>query len=364
MSMRALPLWCSLLSCVAALGCSEDPTPAKNNTPTADMRADMVSCVDGEVLDPRTNRCVPVFIMPDMPDMRPMVDMNQPDQDQGPDLATPDMAPDPCDKDFDTYRAATPECGGDDCDDDNPFIHPGRDELCDDLDNNCNGQLNERLECEFFANTRDALYKIDPFKKTARKLIDLEFSLQDIDTTPQGVLYGIDADNLYRYEPGIGLTVVGGGLRLSNSGTINGLAIDRDGKVFATGTNRLYEVDISDSASSSYGRGRLVGQMAQDVTSSGDCVINKGNTLFMTSKKAGEKDSLVRITHTASSAEATIIGDTGFSSIFGLTAAWGKLYGVNTFGELIVIDERTGQGTLLHTFPDLRFFGAASSPSR
>lgn len=356
------------------IGCTEDQSQTNNTTKnnmTPDSSVDMMRCVDGERLDVMLNRCVPIFGGPDMPDMSTPDDMTLKDMADPIDMKDDAIPLDPCDKDFDTFKAATPECGGDDCDDNDPFRNPGREEICDEYDNNCNNMINEGVECEFFANTGDALYKIDPFKNKARKLIPLEIRLQDMDTDPiTGVLYGIDAENLYRYEPGIGLTIVGSGLGLSNTGAINGLAIDRDGKVFATGTNRLYEIN-NDNTSPNYGKGRIVGEMAQDVTSSGDCVINKGNTLFMTSKKRDFPDSLVRIDHTESSASATILGETGYTSIYALTAAWGKLYGLNSDGELILLDDRTGAGTLVGKLADpenpnefLRFFGAASSPSR
>jgi hypothetical protein len=34
-------------------------------------------------------------------------------------------------------------CGGDDCDDSKPLVHPGRAESCDGIDNNCNGMIDE-----------------------------------------------------------------------------------------------------------------------------------------------------------------------------------------------------------------------------
>jgi hypothetical protein len=36
-----------------------------------------------------------------------------------------------------------PCCGGGDCDDSNAAIHPQRPEICDGIDNNCNGQTDE-----------------------------------------------------------------------------------------------------------------------------------------------------------------------------------------------------------------------------
>jgi len=43
-----------------------------------------------------------------------------------------------CDQDNDGSDCFS--CGGDDCNDAHPNVHPGSDELCDDVDNNCDGQ--------------------------------------------------------------------------------------------------------------------------------------------------------------------------------------------------------------------------------
>ena len=52
---------------------------------------------------------------------------------------------DTLDSDGDGYPA--PACGGTDCDDSNPNIHPGAPEVCNGKDDNCNGQVDDGATC-------------------------------------------------------------------------------------------------------------------------------------------------------------------------------------------------------------------------
>ena len=56
------------------------------------------------------------------------------------------------DRDKDGYK------GDDDCDDLNASIHPGADEVCDAIDNNCNGSVDEGLILEWYADKDDDGY--------------------------------------------------------------------------------------------------------------------------------------------------------------------------------------------------------------
>jgi hypothetical protein len=51
------------------------------------------------------------------------------------------MATDCVDLDGDGYPSS--QCGGTDCDDTNPAVHPGQAEICNGIDDNCSGMIDE-----------------------------------------------------------------------------------------------------------------------------------------------------------------------------------------------------------------------------
>lgn len=263
-----------------------------------------------------------------------------------------DAEPDPCDLDRDGHRSL--ECGGDDCDDTNARVFPGAREQCDRIDNDCNDVVNDGITCTFFAHTSNQLYEIDPFALTAVYVTDAP-NLFDFDTDTDGTLWGISPLSLYRFDPDARRWVVAASLSSFSVGP-NGFAIDSRGRAYATAGNELYGIDLETGAST------RIGPMGGSYYSSGDCVVDKNDLLYMTSKHLSDQDTLVRLdTNTGA---ATTIGDIGYRNIFGLTAAWGYLFGLSSAGQLIEIDLATGRGTLIHTFSGRAWYGAASSAGR
>ena len=65
-----------------------------------------------------------------------------------------------CDADGDGYQSTG--CGGQDCNDSNPDINPGVEEVCDDgIDNNCDGSRPEVYECDWWECPQTCLGDID-----------------------------------------------------------------------------------------------------------------------------------------------------------------------------------------------------------
>lgn len=287
----------------------------------------------------------------DPPDVAPDTLPDTTDETSGPDTA-PD-AVDACDQDQDGFLAEA--CGGDDCDDTDRRVNIDANEACDAIDNDCDGTLNDGISCTFYAHTPDELYEIDPFNGTHQFITSVP-GLLDFDTSPDGTLWGVTSSTLYRFdEVDRDWSSVGSVFGLSG---VNGFAIDTGGNAYATGGNRLYAIDLTDGGS------ELIGTMGGFYSSSGDCVVDKSNILYMTST-GSLGDVLVRLD--AATGAGTTIGDIGFSGVYGLTAAWGYLFGVTSSGQLIEIDPGTGEGTLVATFEpasDYVWWGAASTAGR
>lgn len=269
--------------------------------------------------------------------------------DTAPDTA-PDTTVDPaCDRDGDGFVALS--CGGDDCNDNLARVRPGGAEGCDFTDNNCDGANNEGLDCTFYAHTPSALYRIDPFAGTSTFVTDTP-TLWDFDTDTDGTLWGIGPSGLYRFASGGWSTV--SGLSGITGSSPNGFAIDSTGRAYATGGGQVYAVNLDTGIFS------LIGNLG-GFTSSGDCVVDKSDTIYMSASGFGA-DDLVRIN--GATGAATLVGSIGFPSVYGLTAAWGFLFGLDASGNIIEVNPDTGRGNIVQNFSGSVWYGAASSAAR
>lgn len=272
-----------------------------------------------------------------------------------------------CDVDTDGYRSIA--CGGDDCDDTAFNAHPGAPELCSFIDENCDGDNNEELDCTFIAAGEDKLYKIDPFAGTINlwRTVQLPDShgLLDIDTNPAGQLlaatdnglYIINEDGQMQELPQVDVPV-----------RTNGMAINSHGRIFLT--NKPY---AGDGEAGAFGVDPLTGNIDRignlaPYESSGDCVMLKDDSLLMTAPDPdtdfdpehpyARHDLLVYID--SNTAQTRLIGSTNFAKIYGLSASFDFLFGVTDNGKVLQIDSHTGAATELFSDPSIRFWGAAN----
>lgn len=258
-----------------------------------------------------------------------------------------------CDVDGDQFVAEG--CGGDDCDDTDASIRPNQFESCDFKDNNCDGNINEGLNCTVFTHNATELFSVDPFLGTLT-YVGAVPGVVDFDTDTEGNLYGISAMELFRLNASTGEWLTVGELG-ETDGHTNGFAIDAQGNAYATSGAWLYRIDLATGAATS------VGQVGEDIWSSGDCVVNKSNTLFMTSSdSATPGDDLVHVD--GNTGAGVVVGNLGIGQVYGLTAAWGYMFGFTADGRVIQIDESDASAVELHRFPERVFYGAASSPTR
>lgn len=274
----------------------------------------------------------------------------------GSDRASVDHNTTNCDLDNDGHDSVS--CGGDDCNDSDRDVNPGATERCSTVDENCDSENNEGLDCTFAACGRDVIYRIDPFAETVVESTQVTLpdihGLLDIDIDTNGQLMAVTANGLYLISSSGQMNLLANVTTPTNT---NGMAIDSRGTIFITNS------DGENSGAFTVNRGSgaltLIGDLAPYV-SSGDCVQTKDDSLYMTAPDPDDDSQDLLVYVESSTAATTSIGATGFDKVFGLSASWGRLYGVTDQGEVIQIDRQTGQGTLLFSAPTLRFWGAAN----
>jgi len=124
-------------------------------------------------------------------------------------------------------------------------------------------------------------------------------------------------------------------------GEVNSLAISETGTIYATtGDGELLIIDEIT------GEGTLIGYFGNSYISAGDIAFGMDGTLFaIVQKSMYENSSLAKIDLISGS--ATIIGDTGYYGVFGLSFHNDILYGATENGELLSINTSNGSANLV-----------------
>ncbi|MCB9133984.1 MAG: PD40 domain-containing protein [Anaerolineales bacterium] len=151
-------------------------------------------------------------------------------------------------------------------------------------------------------------------------------------------LYGVTFSKFLRIDPNSGEVIVIGDLGFDD---VNALAVSQNGTIYgATVSGQLITIDDIT------GQGTLVGLYGTGLSSSGDLAFDQNDTLLASVNRSGfVSDWLVSVD--PSSGAATLIGDIGFTNVWGLSFIEDLLYGVTSDGDLLQINPVIGVGTLI-----------------
>jgi len=159
-------------------------------------------------------------------------------------------------------------------------------------------------------------------------------TLFDIAVASSGELYGVDSTgSFYTINLDTGTaTYVGPAGRF-----LNGLVVAPSGVVYGSGYEELVTIDPASGVGTAIG-----GSIG--FSSSGDLAFTSESELYMT---AAGSDNLITINTMTGAGK--LVGAIGRPDVYGLSASFGALFGVDAGGELLAIDPKTGAGTPVAT---------------
>jgi hypothetical protein len=250
------------------------------------------------------------------------------------------------------------DCVETDCDDNDRNRSSLVAEACSFVDENCDGNNNEGIDCRFLSHDRERFFMIDPFAETVTTVgsaaLPGDGGLLDVDLDVDGTLVAARNDGLYAVE-------MDGTLTLQTDADAPtrtvGMAIN------SSGTRFLVNQDGEDSGAyqvSAAGVVTLVGNV-EPYQPSGDCVVLKNDDLLMSARglEFGDPDVLVAVN--ATTGAPTLIGSIGYERVYGLSASFDWLFGTTLNGEVLLIDPSTGAGDVLFIDAEREFWGAANA---
>ncbi len=130
---------------------------------------------------------------------------------------------------------------------------------------------------------------------------------------------------------------------------VNGLTFDSTGTLFGSGGRSLFTIDLDTGSATTVGN--------TGYNSSGDIAFDSLGNLYLSATSVGN-DRLIAVNSLTGA--GSLIGDTGFSGVYGLNFDGSTLNGFTSNGRTLEIDIRTGIGTQVAT-NSIRAFGADGS---
>jgi hypothetical protein len=177
--------------------------------------------------------------------------------------------------------------------------------------------------------------------------------ITDIAVAPNGGVWGISWDSLYRIDPLTALATTVGALGVPSAVA---LAFDSAGGLFGAAGSSFFRVDTTT------GRATVIGNFGGGVTSQGDVVFLPGGRLLGAAFNSSGESVLIAIN--GATGQATQVGAIGFNLVWGLAYVAPTLFGMTSdrsaaTGSLIIIDTGTGAGTLVRALGFDAFGGGA-----
>ncbi len=272
------------------ISCTTPDDAVGNDDDCDDGRAD-VNPGEDEVCDDRDNDCDDL-VDEDAVDAETWYTEDADDDGYGPDDS---MVVD-CDA-----PSGSVSLGGD-CDDTDPTLNPGETDLCDGVDNDCDGELDEAVvEGRFLMSgdtSEDAVLSINPDDASAVEITSLTTStpISSVAVGPDGTAFVHNAGILYSFDPCTGeLTEIGA----SGRGTICGLTFDDSGTLY--GLDRTSRTLVTFDTST--GAGTSVGALGFRIAACGmayDCTTDRlvaadasTNSLFTIDPSSGATSDFV-----------------------------------------------------------------------
>jgi len=209
-------------------------------------------------------------------------------------------------------------------------------------------------ESVVYAHSASALYRVDPGTLAVTAVGAFRWpgnadQMTDIALDRQGRMTGISFTAVYSVDPKTAactylapLQVPGGGGTFCGLSYIAVQAADaKEILVAAAANGALYEIDPQT------GQSKPLGSFGGGLGASGDLVSVKGLTLATVKSSASATDWLARVDPLTG--KATLIGDTGFTDVFGLGFWKDRVYGFTDGMRFILIDPKTGKAALAAT---------------